>query len=301
MTIQDLARLVLLGALWGSSYLFIRVGAPAFGPFAFMGGRVTIAAIILFFVMRMMKLRFGLRPYFGRMLVIGLLNGALPFTLIAAAELRLNASLVAVLGATVPLFVALVSAIALRERVSAVRAAGLALGLVGVAILTGWSASTLDWSAMLSVGAVMFASLSYAMSGIYANQRLHGVPPVAIAFGQQIGAVCWLALPAVIKWPASPPGTPALAALAALAILSTAVAFILYYRLISTIGPTMTSTVTYIVPAFGMLGGAVFLREPITTGMLVGFGIIAVSILLVNQSPAVSHVLRIFRPGLQTN
>lgn len=286
----DFGTLILLGALWGGSYLFIKIGAPEFGPVAFMGGRVAIAALVLWAVVRAFGNGFSLRPYWRRLLVLGFINAALPFTLIAAAELELTASLVAVLGATVPLFVALLGIVWLRERVTAMRGAGLVLGLVGVAILTGWSPIALDKSTSLSIGATLLASLSYATSGIYIKRQLHGIPAPSLALGQQLGALAWLAVPATLLWPAATPALSAIGALAALAVLSTALAFVLFFRVIARIGPTRTATVTYIAPAFGMLGGAIFLGEPITGGMLAGFGIIAISMLMVNR-PAGTRVL----------
>lgn len=278
----DLATLVVMAALWGGSYLFIRVGAPALGPLPLMGGRVALAALVLWVALRAFGQRADLRPYAPRLLVLGLLNAALPFTLVAYAELRLTASLVAVLGATVPLFGALLSAPLLGEPITARRAAGLALGMTGVGVLTGWSPVTLDGAALLSVGATLVASLSYASAGVFSKRALSGVPPATLALGQQVGALAWLAVPAALLAPSARPTTAAVAALGALAVFSTALAFVLFFRLLARVGPTRTQTVTYIVPAFGMLWGALFLGERITGGMLAGFGCIAASMVLVN-------------------
>jgi drug/metabolite transporter (DMT)-like permease len=277
----DLATLVLMAALWGGSYLFIRVGAPALGPLPLMAGRVALAGLVLWVVLRALGQRVALRPYAGRLLVLGFINAALPFTLIATAELRLGASLASVLNATVPLFGALLSAVWLGERVTAPRAAGLGLGLVGVAVLTGWSPVPLDAVTGLSVGAMLLASLSYAAAGIYSKRALAGVPAPTLALGQQVGALAWLAIPALLTLPAAPPAPAALGALAALAILSTALAFVLFFRLIARVGPTRTQTVTYLIPAFGMLWGHLFLDEPISGGMLAGFACIVASMVLV--------------------
>jgi drug/metabolite transporter (DMT)-like permease len=247
-----------------------------------MGGRVALAALVLWVALRAFGQRTDLRPYAARLLVLGLLNAALPFTLVAYAELRLTASLVAVLGATVPLFGALLSAALLGEPVTGRRGAGLMLGLVGVGVLTGWSPVTLDRTALLSIAATLVASLSYASAGVFSKRSLSGVPTATLALGQQVGALAWLALPAVLLAPSARPTSGALAALAALAVFSTALAFVLFFRLLARIGPTRTQTVTYIVPAFGMLWGALFLGERITAGMLAGFLSIAASMVLVN-------------------
>jgi drug/metabolite transporter (DMT)-like permease len=278
----DLATLVAMGALWGGSYLFIRIGAPALGPLPLMGGRLLLAALVLWAVFRAMGRRTEIRRHAGRLLLLGLVNAAFPFTLVAAAELRLGASLTAVLGATVPLFGALLSAVWLGERMTAPKAAGLALGLAGVAVLTGWSPVPLDAATMLAIGATLAASLSYAASGVYVKRALSGISAPTLALGQQVGAAAWLTVPALLMLPSAEPTPAALGALAALAVLSTALAFVLFFRLIARIGPTRTQTVTYITPAFGMLWGALFLGERITGGMLAGFALVAASMVLVN-------------------
>ena len=293
----DVLTLLVLGALWGGSYVFIRIGAPALGPTPLMAGRVAAAAVVLWVATRASGHVSSLRSHASRLLVLGLINSALPSTLIATAELRLNASFVAVLGATAPLFAALLGALLQHERVSVPRAAGLLLGVLGVATLSGFGAVQPSVATAWSITATLLASLSYAAGAMYAKHAFAGVSAPTLAFGQQLGAFAWLAAPAAVRLPYAHPTAAALGALAALAILSTALAFVLYFRLIARVGPTLTSTVTYIVPAFGMLFGALFLRERITGGMVFGFGVIAVSVALVNDGwiaqlkPRVRHRL----------
>jgi len=278
----DLATLLVMGALWGGSYLFIRVGVPELGPLPLMGGRVVLAALILWLGLRAMGRRPVIRPHLRPLLIIGLSNAALPFTLIAWAELRLGASLAAVLGATVPLFGAVLSAVWLGERLTAMRISGLATGLIGVLVLTGWSPVPLDAPTILAIGATLLASFSYAGSGVYVRRALRGIPAGTLALGQQLGAAAWLVIPALFLLPEARPSSTALGAMAALAALSTALAFVLFFRMIERVGPTQTQTVTYITPAFGMLWGTLFLDEPITRGMLAGFGLVLMGMLLVN-------------------
>lgn len=287
----DLATLLLMGALWGGSYLFIRVGVPELGSLPLMGGRVALAALILWGGLRAAGRRPEIRPHFRPLLVIGLSNAALPFSLIAWAELRLGASLTAVLGATVPLFGAVLSALWLGERLTIIRASGLAFGLLGVVVLTGWSPIAIDAPTLAAIGATLVASLSYAGSGVYVRRRLAGIPAGTLALGQQLGAVVWLAVPALLFLPDRPPSPAALGAMGALAALSTALAFVLFFRMIERVGPTQTQSVTYVTPAFGMLWGWLFLDEPITSGMLGGFGLVLVGMLLVKGS-----VPRLTRP-----
>lgn len=278
----DLGALLLMGALWGGSYIFIRIGVPDLGPLALMGGRVALAAMILSVGLRATGKRAVLRPHLRPLLVIGLSNAALPFSLIAWAELRLGASLAAILGATVPLFGAILSAIWLGERLTALRASGLSLGLLGVIVLTGWSPVPLDAPTLLAIAATLVASFSYAASGVYVRRALTGIPATTLALGQQLGAVAWLAIPALLFLPDTPPSSAALGAMGALAALSTALAFVLFFRMIERIGPTRTQTVTYITPAFGMLWGSLFLDEPVTGGMLAGFALVLAGMLMVN-------------------
>lgn len=280
---SDFATLMLMGALWGGSYLFIRIGVADFGPAPLMAGRVVLAALVLWAGLRALGRRVEVRRHAGKLLFMGLFNAALPFTLVAFAELNLSASLAAVLGATVPMFGALVGIAWLGERICLVRGSGLALGLIGVAVLTGFSPMTLDLTAMLGIGATLVAALSYAIAGVYAKKQLAGVPAGTLALGQQLGALAWLAVPALVMMPDTAPAAGSFGALAGLAIFSTALAFVLFFRMIERIGPVRTQTVAYIVPAFGMLWGALFLGEKITGGMLAGFALIVLSMLLVNQ------------------
>ena len=283
MTLLDLALLLGLATLWGGSYFFIRVAVPAFGPAALVMLRVVIGGVLLWGVALATRRRIDLRPHLPRLVVLGLLNAALPYMLISAAELHLTASFAAILGATVPLFAAALGARLLDERLSATRIGGLVMGVVGVAVMVGWGPMTLDAKTLLSVVAMLAASASYAGAGIYTKLRLRGVPTFTLALGQQLGAFVWLAVPGVLVPPRVMPSLPAVGALLALGALSTAVAYLLYFRLLERVGPTKTTTVTYLIPIVGMLGGALVLREPLTAGMLAGLGLVLGSVLLVNE------------------
>ena len=291
MTLKQLAVLLALAALWGGSYLLIRIAVPAFGPISLMAARVSIAAVVLaiglYFTGRApTELRDNIKP----LLVIGAAHGAVPFTLIASAEVHLTASLSAVLGATVPLFTLLIGSVWLKQRVSATRALGLVMGVIGVAVLVGWSPMALTRETILSVAALLLASASYAFAGLYTRKTLAHVPSTTIALGQQIAAATWLIVPALLNRPHFPIPANALWAVLALAVLCTSLAFLLYFYLLAEIGAVRTQTVTYLVPVFGMAWGAIFLDEPITRGMLVGLAVILSSVLLVNGVPRASVV-----------
>lgn len=280
---RDLAAMFLLAALWGSSFLFIRIGAPLLGPFTLAFTRVTLAGAALWIVMRALGTRAELRPLLPRLLMLGALNAAIPFSLIAAAELRLTASLAAMLNATVPLWGSLFGVLWLGERITMKRTAGLLLGVAGVAILVGWSPVTMDLATVLSVLGTLVATASYAMAGVWTKKRLAGVPTTTLALGQQVGAAAWLLIPALVQGRTAQPTGAAVSAVVTLALLCTALAYPLYFHLVKSVGPTKTTTVTYLIPLFGTTWGALFLHEPVTRGMLAGLTLILGSVLLVND------------------
>jgi drug/metabolite transporter (DMT)-like permease len=271
-----------LAALWGASYLFIRIAVPALGPFPLAAGRTLVAALVLWVGLRILRKRLELRPHWRRLLVLGATNAALPFFLIGAAELRITASLAAMLTATTPFWAMLFAAYWLGERLTVGRSLGLVLGIVGVGVLVGWSPIPLTGPVLLSVGAMLVASCAYGFAGVYTKRRLAGVPPSTLAIGQQLAAAAWLLPPALWSVPRVDPTPGAAAALLALALFCTALAYPLFFRLIETIGPTRTSTITYLIPIFGTLWGTLFLDEAVTPGMLVGLALILGSVGLVN-------------------
>jgi drug/metabolite transporter (DMT)-like permease len=280
MGARDLGALVLLAALWGASYMFIRVAVPAFGPFTLMGLRVVLAASILalyaaVLARGMPKLRSRWREF----LIVGTTNSAIPFSLIAAAEI----DLAAILNSTTALFAAAVAAVWIGEALTTKKVFGLVMGLVGVAVLVGWDPIPLSGIVLLSVGAMLAASLSYAIGGVYVKRTFAGVPPLAMAIGQQAGAAFLLLPLAAVSFPEEAPPLPAALSALALTLLSTAVAYLLYFRLIENVGPTKTLTVTFLIPVFGLLFGVVLLGEPVGVGTLVGFGIILYSVALVTE------------------
>ena len=287
MTTRDLLSLVLLGVLWGASFLFIRVAVPVLGPFPLVEARVALAALALLLYGVAVGRLPRLRAHRGRFLVLGLVNSAIPFSLIAFAEIELTASLAAILNSTTVLFTAVVSALWTGEALTAGKLFGVVLGVMGVAVLVGWDPVPLTASVLLSVGAMLLASLSYALGATYAKRAFGDLPPTTMAVGQQAGAVAILLIPAAFTLPErSVPVVVGLAILG-LALLSTAVAYLLYFRLIENVGPTSTVTVTFLVPVFGLLFGVVLLDEPFGVGTILGLAIILLGVALVTG----------FRPG----
>lgn len=278
---RDLALLFLLAAMWGGSFLFIRVAAPALGPLALMAARVLLAAAALLVYAASIRRLPSLRTRWKGYLLLGTVNAAIPFTLIATAELRLTASLAAILNATTPLFAAVIAAVWLREPITARRALGLALGLVGVAVLVGWSPLRLDGAVLLAIVASLGGALAYAAGGVYAARAFTGTPPLTLAIGQQLGAGVVLLPLAATRLPTRPPSSGVVLAFLALTLLATAVGSLIYFRLIASVGPTKTLTVTILVPCFGLLWGTLFLREPVGLGTLAGLAIVLCSVTLV--------------------
>ncbi|HEV7994121.1 MAG TPA: DMT family transporter [Gemmatimonadaceae bacterium] len=295
MKAKDLAALIGLAAVWGGSFLFIRVAVAPLGPFPLVAGRVMLGGLLLWVVMRALGKGTELRAHAPRLLVLGALNAAIPFALMAAAELRITASLAAMLNATVPFWGVLFGAVWLGEKLNLRRSLGLVLGVAGVGVLVGWSPMAMSPGVVASVVAMLVATCCYALSGVYTKKRLSGVPSPTLALGQQAGAAVWLVLPGLWQLPRAHPTGLALSALLGLAVLCTALAYPLYFHLIASVGPTNTTTVTYLIPLFGTVWGALFLGEPITAGMLVGLAMILSSVLLVNEVRLASVAARLRR------
>jgi drug/metabolite transporter (DMT)-like permease len=284
MGARDLGALILLAALWGASYIFIRVAVPALGPFVLMGARVALASgTLALYAVILARGMPKFRSRWKEFLIVGATNSAIPFTLIAAAEIEITASLAAILNSTTALFVAVVAAVWIGESLTVKKVAGLLLGFAGVVVLVGWDPVPLNGAVLLAVGAMLAASLSYAVGGVYVKRTFAGVSPLAMTIGQQ-GAAAAILLPlAAVSLPGEAPPLPAALSALALALLCTAVAYLLYFRLIENVGPTKTLAVTFLIPVFGLLFGVVLLGEPVGLGTIVGFAIISYGVALVTE------------------
>ncbi len=271
---RDLVDLVMLAALWGASFLFTRMAAPAFGAFALAEVRVAVAALVL---LPLLALRGGLTELGkepARFALLGAVNTAIPFTLFAWAALSITAGLASILNATAPLFGALVAWIWLRDRLSSLQWLGMAIGFGGVLWLSVSKASFSAGGTGLAILAGLGASLSYGVSASVAKRFFGGVRPLAVAAGSQTAAALWLLPFSILAWPANSPAPRDWAAAIALGVLCTGIAYILYFRLIARVGPATAMTVTFLIPAFAMLWGGLFLGEQVTTTMLAGCAVI---------------------------
>ncbi len=267
-------ELLFLASIWGASFLFYRIASPEMGPIWLVTFRVIVAGLLLLPVLAWMgKLR-DLRTYWKEMFILGIINSAVPFTLLAYATIFLPAGLTSILNATTPLFGVVVAYFWLGERLTLSRIAGFLLGFAGVVLLIGWDSGGGSKLGFWAVGATLLAALLYAIGAPYSRQKLGNVAPLSVTTGSQIGAGLFL-LPAIPF--SAPPGRPSPFALwiaLALAVLATSVAFILYYHLIQRIGSSKSLTVTYLVPFFAVLWAYIFLAEPVTPGIAVGGALI---------------------------
>jgi drug/metabolite transporter (DMT)-like permease len=278
---RDFAGLIMLSALWGGSFLFIRVAVPALGPFLLVELRVGLAAAVLFLYALAAGSMPKIRGRWKSFLVLGFLNAAVPFSLISAAEIHLTASLAAILNSTTVMFTAIVAAVWMGDALTARKAIGIMLGIVGVSVLVGWDPLPLNGAVLFAVAAMLLASLSYALGATYAKRSFSGIPPLGMAIGQLSGAVVLLLPMAVVSVPERAPSTVVTFSMLGLAFLSTALAYLIYFRLIESVGPTSTLTVTLLVPVFGLLFGVLLLEEPFGPGTLAGLGIILTSVVLI--------------------
>ena len=275
---RDLADLVLLAALWGASFLFIRLGALEFGAVPLAALRCLGAALFLLPILLLRGQGAALRARWRALAWVGVVNSALPFSLYGVALLAINAGLSAIFNAATPLWAAAIGALWLHERLGRTRVLGLCIGLAGVAGLAwskaGFSANEHGVSATLAIAACLLATALYGYGGNFTKKHLSGVPPMALATGSQLSAAVLLALPAWLLRPATLPSAIAWVSLALLAILCTGLAYILYFRLIVRTGPTNAAAVTFLIPAFAAVFGWLFLGEAITPSMLIGGAVI---------------------------
>ncbi|WP_372658601.1 DMT family transporter [Hydrogenophaga sp.] len=275
MTPTLIAEFVLLAALWGASFLFMHLGAAEFGALPTAGLRVGLAALFLLPAFLIKEVWADFRRRTRPILLVGLLNSALPFAFFSYAVLHISTGLTAILNATVPLSGAVVAWLWLKDRPGGSRMLGLLIGFVGVTMLVLGKSSfnpVPDQSplvTLLAMGACLAATVCYGLAASFTKRYLSGAHPLATATGSQIGASLGLALPTLLWWPEQAASGTAWAAMAAVGLLCTAIAYVLFFHIIERAGPSRALTVTFLVPVFALLYGTVFLSENITSWMLV--------------------------------
>ncbi|MEL6131537.1 MAG: DMT family transporter [Cyanobacteria bacterium J06628_4] len=283
MKVSDIAELLLLAALWGGSFLFMRIAAPVLGPVWLIEFRVLLAGLVLLPVLARLGLLGELRRHLAPLFVVGCLNSATPFLLLAFASVSLPAGFTSILNGTAPLFGTVVASIWLHEKLTPARIAGLVLGFVGVVIVVGWKTIDTTPGSLIAIVAALLAALMYAIAAPYIKQTLADVPSLVATTGSQLGAALIIvpALPFTV--PQQTPSARVVISVLALAILSTVFAYILFFRLIQNIGSTKALTVTYLIPIFAMLWGAMVLQETVTSSMILGCGLVLLGTAIAND------------------
>ncbi len=285
MTARSLIDLLLLAALWGGSFMFMRLCVPEFGPATMALLRVAGGAAFLLPVLVWRGQWPALRQRGLAVGFVGVTNSALPFLCFGYAALSISAGLASVFNAATPLFGAIFAWLWLGERLNRWRALGLLIGMAGVLGLA-WNKVFVNPGAdrlgtALAIGACLLATVLFGFSLAYSKRRLAGVPAMASATGSLFGASAALLLPGLLAWPATLPGARAWLSLAVLALLCSGLAYVLYFRLIANLGATNASAVTFLIPVFAMAWGGIFLGEAITLAMLLGCASIVVGTALV--------------------
>ena len=274
MRTPDVVRLAALAVVWSLSFVFIRVVVAPLGPVWTATFRMLIAGVALCAFFALVRFRADVRTHWRVYLIVGLVNSAAPFLLFAWAAQTLPASYLVVLNAASPMFSALLGAFALGDRLDAVKIGGLVAGAAGVALVSGAGPLAPTPAVVAAVIASLAAALCYAIAGLWLKRRGAALQPRAIAGWSQLFAGV-ATLPLALAFPIPGPFTATVAAnLAALALLCSAVAYLLYFRLIRDIGPTRAMTVTFLMPALGMLWGVLFLGEAVTPAMLGGVALV---------------------------
>jgi drug/metabolite transporter (DMT)-like permease len=280
MNTANLLRLILLAAIWGGSFLFMRISAPVLGPAVLIELRVLFAALFLAAVGLVLKKSLHLRAHWKHYFILGFFNSALPFLLFAFAARTLSASVLSVLNATAPMWGALLGAAWSRQKVGLKSGIGLVLGTVGVALLVGFDHVAARPGAGIAVAAALLAAFSYSVASLYARSA-KSVEPFANAHGTMWTSAL-MVLPVLPLFPATGSFTPGIAAaVLALGVLCSGIAYILYFKLIEEVGTTSALTVTFLNPVFGILWGALFLHETIGWYTIVGSAIVLVGTALV--------------------
>lgn len=299
MRSRDLSEMLFLAAVWGGSFLFLRVVAPALGPLGVAGWRVALASLLLVPLVAWRGQWGSLRAHLPQLMVAGLLSTVLPFLGLAQASRTLPAGLLSILNATTPMWAALVGWAWSGERLTPLRALGLGLGFGGVAMLASHSSELSVDGAHGAIALALGSTLMYAIAVHYNKHYLTALTPLTVSAGTLLTGAMMLVLPAWWIGPqplhALPGTTPAVpptwsdvpltawACLAALAVVCTAVAYIVFYRLIDRVGPSRAITVTFLIPVFGMLWGALFLGEQVTWLMIASATIVLAGTWLANR------------------
>ena len=271
---RDVAELIVLAAIWGSSFLFMRIAVPAFGPMAIAALRVGGASLLLVPLLAARGDLGLLRLHWRPIAVLGVTNSAVPFLGFAYAAISTGTGVLAIFNSASPLFAAIVAWLWLGDRMTPARIAGLAIGFAGIVWIIAYKAGLHAGGTPLAILACLLATLCYGVSPSVTKRYLSGVAPLAVAAGSQVFGAALLAIPAALVWPATPPTLSAWGVVAALAFVCTGLALLMYFRLIAHAGPANAISVTYLIPVFAIAWGSLFLDEAITWPLLAGCAVV---------------------------
>ncbi len=291
VNLASFIRLLTLVAIWGGSFLFTRIGAPALGPVILVEYRVGLAAALLLIVAVFLPRQLNARQHWRHYLMLGIFNGALPFLLFGFAAQTLSASALSILNATSPVWGAVIGAVWARQPLNGRTIFGLGLGIIGVGMVVGFDHLTAQRGAGIAIAAALLAAFSYGIATNYARTG-KSVDSFSNAHGSMWAATLVIA-PAIPFAPVTAaPGTGVMLAVLALGIVCTGLAFLLYFRLVRDIGATSALTVTFLIPVFGILWGSLFLGEVVTWGMIAGSCVVVVGTALVTGFKPAALFLR---------
>ncbi|MND10807.1 putative DMT superfamily transporter inner membrane protein [compost metagenome] len=299
MRIADYIRLIVLAAIWGASFLFMRIASPEFGAINTAFLRVLFGLLGLAVIIFVLKSSYNFEGKFKSSLILGVINSGLPFLMYCLAARWLPAGYSAVLNATTPLMGALIGFAFFSEKLTARKWGGVVLGLVGIMVITTIGESQSTNETLAGVIACLVATGCYGIAGFLTRRWISnngGLDPKVVAFGSQIGATLFL-LPFFIWSSTTGPSINWLqgnvwASVVAVGFICTAFAYILYFRLIADIGPLRSLTVTFLIPPFAVLWGYLALGETINEGFIIGAIIVCVSVWLVVSPGKAPMVLK---------
>jgi len=271
---KDLYDMLILAAIWGGSFLFMRMSVHELGPLPLMGIRTLFAGLLLLpFLIWQKKLPL-LIAYWRQIAIVGLFNSAFPFVLFAYATKTIPSGTMSVINAVTPLWGAMIAWLWLKDRLPPLRILGLFVGLAGIVILV-WDKLTLEGSgSVLAVMAGVSAPIFYGIAASFTKKYLMQADPIATASGSLISAGLALLPFAWWQWPTTPVSMGAWGAALSLTVICTSIAYLLYYKLLISIGPAKSMTVTFLVPVFGVFWGWLFLSETINRYVLIGGAVI---------------------------
>jgi len=276
MRLKDVLDLLVLSALWGASFLFMRVAAPEFGPLVIGFLRALIATLLL---LPFLLLRSGiaeLRSNWKKLVLVGVLNSAIPFCLLALATISLSGGFAAILNSTAPLWAAMIAWIWLGDRLDRRRITGLIIGFTGVVVLVWNKAGIAAPGVAMAILAAVSAALFYGIGANFTQKYLHGISALALATGSMVAATIVLLPAGILLWPAKMISVQAWLAIIMMGVASTGIAYVLYFRLIANVGPAKAITTTYLVPGFAVVWGAMFINESLSANMVLGGAIILI-------------------------